>query len=122
MWGTQGDGAPLHRHPDTETFVVTRGRLRFWADGELTECGPGESVTLPSGVPHTYVVLEEGSEWLLLLTDSAFDRFIMDVAAPVRDLGDPSEGAGSPDPARVEAAGAALGMEILGLPPPELRA
>ncbi|HEY6759360.1 MAG TPA: cupin domain-containing protein [Baekduia sp.] len=116
-WGNAGDGAPLHRHRDVETFVVTKGRLRFWVAGTMTECGPQESATVPSGADHTYVVLEPDSEWLMLLTDSAFDHFIAEGATPVIDPSDPSESAEPPDPAIA----AKYGQEILGPPPAELR-
>lgn len=120
--GEAGDGAPLHRHDDMETFVVRKGRLRFWCDGALVECGPQESITVPAGVAHTYVVLEPASRWLLVLTDSSFDRFVAEAGVPVRDPDDPSEGAGPPDPQRMGEIGRRHGIEILGPPPPELRA
>jgi quercetin dioxygenase-like cupin family protein len=121
-YGDVGEGAPLHRHDDTETFIVRTGRLRFWADGVLTECGPQESITVPAGVPHTYVVLEPASQWLLVLTHSSFDRFVAEAGVPVRDPDDPAEGAGPPDPERMGEIGRRNGIELLGPPPAELRA
>lgn len=121
VFGNAGDGAPLHAHPDVETFVVTKGRLRFITDGVISECGPQESVTIASGLPHTYAVLEAGSEWLLLLSGSAFDRFVAEVGVPVEDPSDPSEGAGPAAAARMAEAGGRYGVTVLGPPPPELR-
>jgi quercetin dioxygenase-like cupin family protein len=118
-FGDAGQGAPLHRHEDTETFVVRSGRLRFWCDGALVECGPQESITVPAGVPHTYVVLEPASRWLLVLTDSSFDRFVAEAGVPVVDP-DSDDGAGPPDPKRMGEIGARNGIEILGPPPPAL--
>jgi quercetin dioxygenase-like cupin family protein len=118
-WGHPGDGAPLHRHVDTETFVVTAGRLRLWVEGEMTELGPEQSVTVPSGAAHTYVVLEP-TEWLLVLSNTQFDRFVADVGRPVTDLAGPTEP--DPEPPVLAAAAAAWNVEILGPPPPELRA
>jgi mannose-6-phosphate isomerase-like protein (cupin superfamily) len=51
-------GAPgpvLHIHPlQEERFEVTRGLVAFVMDSEQVLCGPGEGVTVPAGVAHTF--------------------------------------------------------------------
>ncbi|MDQ6730725.1 MAG: cupin domain-containing protein [Actinomycetota bacterium] len=120
-FGQLGDSAPLHRHHNPETFIVTAGRLRFWLDGVLSEAGPQQSITVPGDVAHTYHVLEPDAEWLLVSTGSSFDEFVAQAGTPVVDPSDLSESAGPPDPARLNAIGVRHGIEILGPPPIELR-
>jgi mannose-6-phosphate isomerase-like protein (cupin superfamily) len=47
-------GPPLHAHPhQAESFDVLSGVLDVFIDGQWRELGPGESVTVPAGTPHT---------------------------------------------------------------------
>jgi mannose-6-phosphate isomerase-like protein (cupin superfamily) len=57
-------GAPgpvLHVHPlQEESFEVTRGLVVFVMGGQEVKCGPGEGVTVPAGVAHTFHNAGEG--------------------------------------------------------------
>lgn len=45
---------PPHVHPTSETFTAVEGTLTVVRDGEATSLGPGTSVTVDPGVPHTF--------------------------------------------------------------------
>ncbi|MEM8860769.1 MAG: cupin domain-containing protein [Chloroflexota bacterium] len=48
-------GPPSHLHPkQTETFTVLEGQLTLTMEGKTVTLGPGESVTVPIGVAHTF--------------------------------------------------------------------
>jgi quercetin dioxygenase-like cupin family protein len=49
-----GQANPRHRHPNCgEVLVVMRGRIAHTAAGGGTvELGPGDSVSIPRGIPH----------------------------------------------------------------------
>ena len=50
-----GTDEPTHVHPRQESHSeVLSGRLRFRVDGETREVGPGETVRITAGVPHTF--------------------------------------------------------------------
>ena len=50
-----GDGPPYHYHVGfDEQFTVVAGRLRIVVDDEERVLGPGESIFVPRGVPHTF--------------------------------------------------------------------
>lgn len=50
-----GVAEPLHVHPRQETSAqVLSGSLRFKVDGEECHLGPGDSITIPAGVPHHF--------------------------------------------------------------------
>lgn len=53
-----GAVVPEHRHDNEQIATVVSGRLRFVVGGEEREVLPGESVLIPSGVPHRVDVLE----------------------------------------------------------------
>jgi mannose-6-phosphate isomerase-like protein (cupin superfamily) len=48
------EGPPVHVHPhQQESYEVLSGVLDVFIDGQWRELGPGESVTVPAGAPHT---------------------------------------------------------------------
>lgn len=53
-------GAP-HAHPHWQNTYVLEGRFRFTIDGEAAEVGPGDTLAIPSGVPHGTLCLEKGA-------------------------------------------------------------
>ena len=56
-----GAAEPMHTHPYQVSLAEVRaGTLRFLVDGESRRVGPGESITIPAGVPHRF--LNDGDE------------------------------------------------------------
>ncbi|HET7677843.1 MAG TPA: cupin domain-containing protein [Candidatus Limnocylindrales bacterium] len=43
---------PEHRHPNEQLGIVLRGGLRFRVGDEERELSPGDTWTIPGGVPH----------------------------------------------------------------------
>jgi quercetin dioxygenase-like cupin family protein len=55
--GAATTGPPRHLHPhQQELFEVRAGRLRIRVGRETHELGPGESIMVPPGVPHSFAV------------------------------------------------------------------
>ena len=52
-----GCRVPRHSHIHEQISHVLRGRLRFEVDGEAVEVGPGETLLIPSHVPHSAEVI-----------------------------------------------------------------
>ena len=113
----RGEGTPLHAHrEDDESFYVLEGELTFWlGDGPPVRAVPGSFVHVPGGVAHAFRVDSETARYLMVTTPrhGDFYRAISD-PAPERVL----PPAAPMDIAKVGAACAAYGVEILG-PPPE---
>ena len=86
-----GEGPPLHiHHNEDEVIHVVEGEYEFWLDGAIRRMGPGASVFLPRGVPHTFrVVGDIPGKNVAVLTPGGFENFFIDVAA--RDLRIPSD-------------------------------
>jgi quercetin dioxygenase-like cupin family protein len=54
------DGAvPEHSHVNEQVATVERGALRFWVGGKEVLLVAGQSLTIPSNVPHSVVALED---------------------------------------------------------------
>lgn len=66
-----GAVVPRHAHPQEQVATVLEGRLRFVLGDEEHVLSAGESMIVPSGVPHEVEALA--------------DAFVLDVFAPVRD-------------------------------------
>lgn len=78
-----GDGPPLHiHHNEDEVIHVVDGSYEFWLDGKTELKGPGSSVFLPRGVPHTFRVLgDQPGRNLAILTPGGFENFFIEAAA-----------------------------------------
>lgn len=51
-----GAPEPIHVHPRQESRAeVVSGTLCFVVDGEERRLGPGDSITIPAGVPHNFL-------------------------------------------------------------------
>ena len=68
----QGAVVPRHHHVNEQVANVEKGRLRFvWDDGQSTMMEAGDSLQIPSNVPHMVEVLE--------------DAIVVDLFSPVRE-------------------------------------
>jgi quercetin dioxygenase-like cupin family protein len=106
-----GEGPPIHiHHNEDEVLHILEGEYEFWLDGETSRAGPGATVFLPRGVPHTFRVDgDTHGRNLAILTPGGFEEFFVEAAA--RDLRIP-EHMGEV----VELAGR-YGLEFTGPPP-----
>lgn len=66
-----GTVVPEHRHENEQVANVLEGSIRFVVDGEESVVGAGESLVLPSGVPHAATAIT--------------DAVILDVFSPRRE-------------------------------------
>jgi quercetin dioxygenase-like cupin family protein len=113
----QGSGSPLHVHRnEDEWFYVTEGELTFWVGGRVIDAPAGSFVYGPRGVPHTFEVASPQARFLLVTEPAGFEAFMREMGEPARALTLPPADLQPPDPARLGAAAAEYGIEILGPP------
>lgn len=55
----KGASIPVHEHPHEQTGYLVSGALRFRIQDEVFIAHPGDSWSLPSGVPHGAEAIEE---------------------------------------------------------------
>ena len=63
---------PLHDHPYEQTGYLIRGAMELQIGDESFQIGPGDSWTIPSGVPHAARVSEES--------------LVIEIFSPIRGL------------------------------------
>jgi mannose-6-phosphate isomerase-like protein (cupin superfamily) len=112
-----GFGPPPHvHHVDEEAFYVLDGEITVTCGDDTWTIGPGGSVFLPKGVPHSFTVWQQSPVRLLQFSWPAqFERFVAELGEPARELTLPPE-AGPPDIERIIAVAAKYGTEIVGPP------
>ena len=106
-----GEGPPLHvHHNEDEVIHVIEGEYEFWLDGQSMRRGPGHSVFLPRGVPHTFrIVSQVPGRNLGIVTPGGFENFFVEMAS--RGLEIPTD---LPEIGRI---GADYGLEFKGPAP-----
>jgi quercetin dioxygenase-like cupin family protein len=112
-----GFGPPRHIHTrEDEVFVVEDGEALFDVDGRILTAGPGTTVFMPRGVPHTFRVQSPVSRMLGLMTPGGFEALFrnLGVAAGGRRL--PPAGAVPFDLPAVMAEQERLGTRVVGPP------
>ena len=57
---TGAEGA-VHTHPHTQCSYVLSGKFSYSVEGQSVELNPGDSIVVPSGLPHGTVCLEKGA-------------------------------------------------------------
>lgn len=73
---------PLHvHHAEDEGFYILDGEVTLYLPGEEIECGSGDFVLHPRGVPHAYRVGDRAARWLVTSTPAGFERFVAAVSA-----------------------------------------
>jgi quercetin dioxygenase-like cupin family protein len=112
---TRGRATGLHTDSSHETFYVLEGELRFHVAGEEHRAVAGQTVAIPRGVPHAFLIVSERARFLVLNTPGGHDRFFRDGGEPARSRDLAS--APPPDHARTMAAAEAHGVRFLGPPP-----
>lgn len=119
----RGFGPPLHVHEhEDEVMIVLEGEIAFRSGDTETIAGPGSTVWLPHGVPHTFQVLSDEARCTAITASSTgqpvFEQMVAELGAATNE---PVMPAPIPvDPAEVAAAAGRNGIEILGPPPAPL--
>jgi quercetin dioxygenase-like cupin family protein len=117
----KGFGPPLHVHEsEDELMVILDGEISFRSGEVEFVGGPGATVWLPHGAPHTFQVLSEVARAVTVTAaptgHPVFENMVVELGTltPEAVMPQPVE----IDPADVGAACARNGIQVLGPPPP----
>jgi len=106
----RGDGPPLHRHPWAAWELVVEGTIRAVIAEQEFRLGPSDSVYVPPGAPHAYIVESDHARVVgVNLSDGRFPS-LQRQAAPLMTA------PGGPDMQRIMDLAKAHGVEVLGPP------
>jgi quercetin dioxygenase-like cupin family protein len=82
--GLPGSGPGAHVDPWRESFYVLEGELTFRLEDSTLVAGPGDAVSIPSGVAHAFSVTSRGpARYLIAGTPAGIDAFFADAGEPV---------------------------------------
>lgn len=113
----EGFSPPRHVHTrEDEVFVVLEGDVVFDLDGELLAAGPGTSVFMPRGVPHTFRIESPVARLLGVITPGAFEALFRNLSVPALERRLPERGSVPLDVPAVIAEQIRLGTEVVGPP------
>lgn len=113
----EGFSPPRHIHTrEDEVFVVVEGDLCFEIDGRRQLAGPGTSVFMPRGVPHTFRVESASASVLGVMAPGQFEQLFRNLSVPAGERRLPEPGTVPLDIPAVMAEQARLGTEVVGPP------
>src|SRR5689334_18273476 len=112
-------GVPPHiQHLEDEAFIVLEGRYEFEVGEQTLQCGPGEVIYVPRGVPHALMNRSTTTARMLILQSPGgiHEQYFAEAWEPIADLANlPPEG-GPPDFAKIRAAAEKQGIEMVSAP------
>ena len=108
---------PRHIHTrEDEVFLVLDGEVCFDLDGRKRLAGPGTTVYMPRGVPHTFGIQSPVARMLGIMTPGAFEQLFRNLSAPAGERALPARGTVPLDVPAVMAEQIRLGTEVVGPP------
>jgi quercetin dioxygenase-like cupin family protein len=111
-------GIPLHRHEDSEAFLVLEGTFLFQIEDQQLPLGPGEFAFVPGHKLHRYFHSHaelEGHLLVITLPAGSHERFFAEAGVPAASPWEPIS-MQPPDVEKMVTIGKRYGFEI---PPPE---
>ena len=113
----EGFSPPRHIHTrEDEVFLVVDGDVCFDLDGDRRFAGPGTTVYMPRGVPHTFRIQSPAATMLGIMVPGAFEQLFRDLSVPADERALPEPGTVPFDLSAVMAEQIRLGTEVVGPP------
>jgi len=91
----EGASPPLHVHADLDdSFYLLEGTMLVRCGDDIAIANAGSWVPFPSGVPHTFRVMDGPARVLMVHADDSFLAFVHDIGRPatVEDVPDAADG------------------------------
>ena len=108
---------PRHVHTrEDEAFVVLDGEVCFELDGRRLLAGPGTSVFMPRGIPHTFRIQSAEAVMLGVIAPGAFEQLFRNLSVPAAERALPPSGTVPLDIPAVMAEQERLGTTVVGPP------
>lgn len=112
-------GVPPHiQHMEDEAFIILEGEYTFQVEDQTLQCGPGEVLYVPRGVPHAFenTGTKPGRILILQAPGGIHEQYFAEAWEPIEDITNlPPEG-GPPDFSKIKAAAQRHGIEMVSAP------
>jgi len=73
----QGEANPKHRHPNCyELLHLLKGRLEYFIADERVEMSPGDTILIPTNIPHYGNALSEEDAEMIVAFNSGVREFV----------------------------------------------
>jgi quercetin dioxygenase-like cupin family protein len=113
----QGFSPPRHVHTrEDEVFLVLDGDVSFEIDGRRRSAGPGTSLYMPRGVPHSFLVESAVATMLGIMAPGDFEHLFRTLSVPATARTLPPADTPALEVAAVMAAQLELGTQVVGPP------
>ena len=113
----EGFSPPRHVHTrEDEVFVVLDGDVCFDLDGRRLLAGPGTSVFMPRGIPHTFRIQSPSAVLLGVIAPGEFEQLFRNLSVPAAERVLPAQGTVPLDIPAVMAEQERLGTTVVGPP------
>ena len=112
-------GVPPHiQHLEDEAFIVLEGSYSFQVGDQSMQCGPGEVIYVPRGIPHTFENTGTGLARMLILQapGGIHEQYFAEAWEPIEDPSNLPPEAGPPDFGKIAAAAQRHGIEMVSSP------
>jgi len=79
----KGFEPPLHAHTrEDESNLILKGEILFTVGDKTIHAKAGDYIHLPKNVPHTFKLLSDTAETLLLITPGGFEEMFVECSRP----------------------------------------
>lgn len=93
----KGSEPPLHVHTkEDESNFILKGEILFTIGDKTVHARTGDYIHLPKNVPHTFKILGDTAETLLLITPGGFEEMFIECSRPALSLELPPHNAKPP--------------------------
>ena len=83
----KGFEPPLHMHTrEDESNLILKGEILFTVGDKTIHAKAGDYIHLPKNVPHTFKLLSDTAETLLIITPGGFEEMFVECSRPALAL------------------------------------
>jgi len=95
---------PMHIHSrEDELFHLLEGKIRYRIGASQFEAAAGNTVFVPRGIPHGFIVTSpKPARYLIVYSPAGFEGFIRESSRLASSLGLPPDPYAPPDPAEIQ--------------------
>lgn len=104
---------PPHIHTrEDEIFHLLNGKIEFLVGGKTYKATSGDCMFLPRNIVHSFRVLTDRADVLILLTPGGFEKYFIEMSEKAPELKQPPRPSGPPDIPRLIATAKKYGIQF----------